>query len=753
MASKGPRKPPLVADRRYTAKKPSSGGKPSSRTEPKLTGGRGGGGGGKGSSGSGGRAKTGATARRAAPRKRVRRVPKTRLGRFLAFLWRPFGWLFGALWWIGWRAGALAALALAAVVLYEAAMMPPAASRLDARRHGSVTFLDRDGKVFAWRGEHFGSIDAKNVSPWLKDAVIATEDKRFYHHFGVSPRGILGAMLINLREGRGPFSGNGGSTITQQASKLLCAGVDYDPNRWKSQRSYEDYCRQATLSRKVKEAVYALAMELRYSKDQILTIYFNRVFLGSGAQGFEAASERYFDISASKLNPSQAAMLAGLLVAPTRYAPTNDLKRSQARAATVIRLMEEQGYLTKAQADDAQAHPATVAKGAVNRSGDWFADWVMSTAPSWLTNDTTEDVIIKTTFDPYIQASADAAVHDVFDKKVKDGSTAEVALVVMSPDGAVRAVVGGRDTGAAGAFNRATQALRQTGSAFKPFVYAAALEAGYSPDATVDDMPLTIDVPGSGPWSPKNYGGEYMGRVTLTTALAHSLNTATVRVSEAIGRDKVRDIAIGLGMPTDLATGPAVALGASEASLMQVTSSYAGILNGGQAVQPYGVIDLRLKGDSKPLMGMDGGPGKQVISQRSARELTYMMTKVVEEGTGRRAALDGWQVAGKTGTTSDYRDAWFVGFTAQYVTGVWMGYDDNSKLTGVTGGGLPAEIWHDAMARIHKNIPVTPLPMEAPSQLVADTGAFDAPADRGTRQQAPRGNLVDDLLRAIFGGN
>ena len=302
----------------------------------------------------------------------------------------------------------------------------------------------------------------------------------------------------------------------------------------------------------------------------------------------------------------------------------------------------------------------------------------------------------------------------MFDEKVKDGSQAQAAVVVMSADGAVRAMIGGRDTTAAGTFNRATQAKRQTGSAFKPFVYAAALDQGFSPNDMIQDAPITIHIKGSKPWTPKNYTRNHLGQITLTTALAKSINTSTIRLQEAVGRENVRRVARDFGFAHDLTAGPSMGLGVSETTLLEMTGAYAGIRNGGTAVRPYGLVELRIKGDDKPLIGQAGGMGQRVISTKAASELIWMMRQVVDSGTGTRARLPGREVAGKTGTTSSYRDAWFIGFTEQYVTGVWMGYDDNKPLSGVTGGGLPAEIWHAVMEEIHENLPANPLGVMAP---------------------------------------
>jgi penicillin-binding protein 1A len=723
MALSGKGRGPLVADRRY----------PSARTPAAAPAGgrrgaapvKGGSGGGKGDGGWFGGGKGKPAPRRQPPKRGI-------LARIVLFFWR-------LVWGIALRLGIVGASILGAAILYFYVQLPPVTDLIDARARGSVTLLDRDDKVFAWRGETFGGmITADTVSPFLHDAVVATEDRRFYRHFGISPRGIASAIRINLAEGRGPLEGNGGSTITQQVAKLLCLGVAYDPQQWKSEAEYEADCRTGGIYRKIKEVPYAMAMEFKYSKEDILTIYFNRAYLGAGARGFEAAAQRYFGKSANQVNPAEAAMLAGLLKAPSYFAPTNNMDRARARANVIIGLMEEQGYLTADQAADARANPAQLSEAAATKSGGFFADWVMETAPAFLTSETTEDVVIRTTLDQRLQKAAEEALAYIFDTKIKEGSKAQAAIVVMSADGAVRAMVGGRKIEEAGSFNRATQALRQTGSTFKPFVYAAAMDLGWSPSDYVEDTPLTLDIPGSGPWTPKNYDGEFKGLITLTQALAESRNIPAVKVSEAVGRDAVRRIANDFGIDSDLAAGPALALGASESTLLEMTGAYAGILNGGSSVTPYGLRELTLQGESEPLIGASGGMGERVIQEQAAQLLTYMMTQVIETGTGGRARLPDRQAAGKTGTTNAGRDAWFVGFTADYVAGVWMGYDDNTPLTGVTGGGLPAEIWHEVMVRVHEGVPPSPLPMIVPEYLAPpQAGMQPQPLPPGADPLAP----------------
>ncbi len=660
---------------------------------------------------------------------------KAKVGRVERFARSAFSWLFRILWWLGIRAAIVLVVAIGIGVAYYHSKLPDFDNIMDGRNRGSVTMMDRSNTVFAWRGDQHHVTSATDVSPHLVHAVVATEDRRFFSHFGLDVRGLARAALVNYRAGG---TVQGGSSLTQQVAKL----VFFDNER--------------TLERKIKEVPAALALELKFSKNEILSIYMNRAYLGAGATGFEAASQRYFGKSAAEVSPAEAAMLAGLLRAPTRFAPTNNLALAQERAETIITLMRDQGYLTEQQAAVAIAQPAVLSKAAADRAGGSFADWVMSSGPDFLTRSTTEDIAVTTTFDPRIQKAAEAALTHVFETKVRPGSKAQAAVVVMSRDGAVRAMIGGRDLGGTeGQFNRATQAKRQTGSLFKTFVYAAALQSGASPLDRVLDEPLTLRVPGSGDWSPKNYTRNYRGEITLVEAFRESINTSAVRVSEGTGRERIRALAQDLGVNSPMSDGPALALGVSEATLLEMTGAYAGILNGGVTAIPYGIRQLRLKSDGTELMSSGRPQSVRVLNERAAAQMVWMMNQVVENGTGGRARLEGRPAAGKTGTTQAARDAWFIGFTGDYVAGVWMGYDNNKPLSGVTGGGLPADIWRETMTRIHEGMPVSPLPMEEPvpetPQIIAAAG--EAPARVVENVSEAVETVFKNVLNGLFGRN
>ncbi|MEM9061918.1 MAG: PBP1A family penicillin-binding protein [Pseudomonadota bacterium] len=654
-----------------------------------------------------------------ARRQKTEKNPKDQPG----LIGRAVRGVFRAVFGLVWRLGVVVALIIAASAGYFYAQLPAYEALYDGRGVGSVTLRDTNGSIFAWRGEQYGGdLSVSQASPHLVNAVIAAEDKRFYGHVGLDPRGIARAMYVNLQ--RGAFV-QGGSTLTQQVAKNVFLNAE------------------RSLERKIKEVPMALALEMKYSKEQILSIYLNRVYLGAGTYGFEAASQRYFGKSARAVTPAEAAMLAGLLRAPSRYAPTNDISLAQSRANVIARLMFEQGYLNEIQMLEIRANPAVLSSAAAARAGGAFADWVMERGGEdrFLELLKAADVEIETTFDPAVQRAAEQALADVFEQKVREGSEAQAAIVVMTYDGSVKAIVGGRERGPA-RFNRATQALRQTGSAFKPIVYAAGLEAGMSPLDVFEDKRINIRG-----WSPSNYNNKFTGPVTLREALAKSINTVAVQVSERTGRDKVRALAGEMGLKSEMAPGPAIALGTSEARLIEMTGVFATIANGGKRADPHGVTTIKLRGDDVPIDRGSTALGPQVISAETAGLLTNMMQSVVTGGTGGRAQLADWEVAGKTGTTQRARDAWFIGFTADFVAGVWMGYDDNRPLTGVTGGGLPAEIWREVMMRIHAGR--TPRPLNAITPQPRDPVIAGRTPDTGPTGGGGGETLVERIFRDV----
>ena len=559
----------------------------------------------------------------------------------------------------------------AALFLTLAPEMPDTTKLWRVKKSPGVTVLAADGGIVAQRGA-FNSVmvGVAEMPPHLPRAVIATEDRRFYGHFGMDVVGFARAMVANLRAG-GVVQG--GSTITQQLAKNLFL----TPER--------------TLIRKIRELMLALWLEARLTKEEILTLYLNRVYLGAGAYGVEAAAQRYFGKSARRVNLQEAALLAGLLKAPSRYAPTNDIKRSRERAAQVLENMAAAGYLSAAQVAAARKAPARLARHSQTRGDRYFADWVQERLPG-LVGNRDDDLIVLSTLDPALQRAAEAALSGTLKRHGKTRKVAQGALVALAPDGAVRAMVGGRSY-ARSQFNRAVQAQRQPGSAFKPFVYLAALEAGLDPNDRVEDSPVTVDG-----WRPRNFKNKYQGDVTLTRALAQSINTVAVKVTERIGRDKVVATARRMGITSPIASHPALALGASEVTLLELTAAYAPFANGGYAIVPHGILEVRTRG-GRVLYRRGGSSLGRVVRTRELGQMNAMLTETLRSGTGKGARLADRVAAGKTGTSQKNRDGWFIGYTADLVAGVWLGNDDDTPTKRVTGGQLPAAMWNGFMRR------------------------------------------------------
>jgi penicillin-binding protein 1A len=560
------------------------------------------------------------------------------------------------------------AIAVGALVAWYAYDLPDISKLETQARRPSVVVMGRDDAVVATYGELVAPpVALADVPPDLVQAIVATEDRRFFTHGGVDPLGLVRAVVINIRAGT---IRQGGSTLTQQLAKNLFLS----PAR--------------TLRRKVQESLLALWLEAHFSKEQIFTIYFNRVYLGAGAYGFPAAAKRYFDRPLDDLNLHEAALLAGLLKAPSRYAPLTDAEAAETRARQVIANMVDAGYLSEADARAVEAQPLRFARKPAGAGARYFADWVSEYLPGYV-GDPNSDLIVRTTLDARLQRAAEAALDRVLDREGEKRHVTQGALVALAPDGAVLAMVGGEAYGTS-QFNRAVQALRQPGSAFKMFVYLAALEAGASPSDRLPDVPISVEG-----WRPHNFDGKYRGDMTLEDAFAESINTVAVQLSERTGRGHVIATARKLGITTPLAARPSIALGASEVTLLDLTAAYATIAADGRAVRPYGIASIADR-RGRPLYRRAAPAPEELVDPRTARRMDAMMQRVVQSGTGRAARLDR-AAAGKTGTSSDFRDAWFIGYAGDLVCGVWVGNDDSSPMKGVTGGNVPAQIWHDFM--------------------------------------------------------
>ncbi|MFP6743719.1 MAG: PBP1A family penicillin-binding protein, partial [Alphaproteobacteria bacterium] len=532
-------------------------------------------------------------------------------------------------------------------------------------RTPSVRLVSIDGVQFARFGDAYSTpVHVADLPDYLRFAVLATEDRRFYSHFGLDVIALVRAALANLKAGRVV---QGASTLTQQIAK----NVILTPER--------------SFKHKVQELLLAFWLEQTFTKDELLSIYLNRVYLGAGTYGVGAASRRYFGKPAARLTMGESAMIAGLLKAPSRYAPTRDLERAQARARRVLGFMVAAGYIDAAEAAAASKAPFTIRRQLANSRGvRYFADWVFDRVSDY-TGPAAADITVVTTLDMAMQKAAEAAVEWALAGEGTERQATQAALVALASDGAVRAMVGGRDYRVS-QFNRATQARRQPGSAFKPFVYLAALEAGMAPTDMVDDAPLTIDG-----WSPRNYDGKYAGPVTLKDALVRSLNTVAVRITEWVGRGRVVDVARRLGINSPLRADASLALGASEATLLETTQAYTALANGGQGVWAHGIDEITGPGGTVLYRRSGTGLGR-VVEPVHLRPLVEMMSAVITAGTGRAARVP-WPSAGKTGTSQEWRDAWFVAFNRELTAGVWIGNDDGTPMKWVSGGGLPARLW------------------------------------------------------------
>ncbi len=609
-------------------------------------------------------------------------------------------------------------VAAAGLVAYEASKLPPMQTLMVPKRPPTVMILAADGKPLATRGDMGGAaVPLKALPAYLPQAFVAIEDRRFFDHFGLDPLGLGRAIAANLVSRR---VRQGGSTLTQQLAKNLFL------------------TQERTFSRKIQELVLALWLEKKFTKNEILDLYLNRVYFGNGAYGVEAAAQRYFNKSARNVTLSEAAMLAGLVNAPSRLAPTRNLKAAQDRANLVLVAMREQGLITEDMAKTALARPATLAKPSTPDSIGYVADWVMDQLDSYV-GTLSGDVYVRTTIDPLLQQTAQAALTDSLNKQGAKFGVGQGAVVSLDTDGAVKALVGGRSYEDS-QYNRAVTAKRQPGSSFKPFVYLTALEKGLTPDTVREDGPIQLKG-----WKPENASHQYLGPVTLQQALSMSLNTVSVRLALEVGPKAIVATAHRLGIISTLDPNPSIALGTSEVSVLEMASAYVPFANGGIGVIPY-VIDGVKTADGKVLYDRAAsGPGR-VIAPEYVAMMNHMLEQTIITGTGRRAELPGWDAAGKTGTSQDYRDAWFVGYTAHYVTAVWLGNDDSSPTKKASGANLPAEIWSRYMKVAHKDLPPTDLPGAGKSYV-----GYGQPAQAGLGGLFPPGTVPDEAPPAIVG--
>jgi penicillin-binding protein 1A len=641
------------------------------------------------------------------PRRGRQRKPLT-LGRVI---WKLISWLF--------ILGIWGALAAGAVVLYYGLQLPAADTWKVPERAANIRIVAADGQLISNRGKTGGeAVSLRELPYYVPAAFIAIEDRRFREHFGVDVIGLASVALESLKAGEVT---RGASTITQQLAKNLFLTPDQ------------------TLGRKVQEALLAVWLEQNYSKDDILELYLNRMYFGYEKYGVEAASQFFFGKSARNLSLSEAAILAGSLQAPSRLNPKGNPDAIKARQSLVLSAMAKEGYISPAEAKAAAIDPGQTVRTKVVGGESYVADWVESLMTAYI-GEVKQDVIVHTTINWDLQKEAEFAIKEAVAQHGKDRQFSQAAMVAMDVDGSVRALVGGVDYQQS-QYNRAVTARRQPGSAFKPFVYLAGMEKGYTPDTIAEDAPINING-----WEPHNADGKYGGQMTLRQALALSRNTVAALLANDVGPDKVVDAATRMGISSPLQPVPSIALGTQEVSLLELTAAYAPFANGGIGVIAN-VITRIETADGKVLYdAVPAGPGR-VIEPNIVAEMNDMLHAAVEIGTGKRAQLNGWPMAGKTGTSQKARDALFVGYTARMVAGVWLGNDDDVG-TKLSGGNVPVEIWSQFMTKAHEGIPVAELP-----------GAFTQPELQDPNlqpmeQPAPerRKRTLVDLLGDIFGG-
>ncbi len=594
----------------------------------------------------------------------------------------------------------------------------PETESIQISRQPSITFLDKDGRIIASYGDIYGqSIKYNNLPENLINAVIVTEDKRFFNHYGVDIKGVLRAIYVNLKERR---IVQGGSTITQQLAKNLFL----TPER--------------SFTRKLHELILSLWLEMRFSKKQILSIYLNRVYLGSGTYGVQAASEKYFNKKVEDLNLYECAVIASLLKAPSRYNPIANKNLSQERASLVLENMAKNEMISKDKVKEAKYNNKRYSKFTTPpKSTRYFIDWLLPRVKAYV-GEINEDLIVRTTLDVKLQKIAEDSLNEVTQKFP---SADQSALVSLNLDGGVISMIGGRDYGDS-QFNRVTQAKRQPGSAFKLFVYLAGLENGFAPDDLIVDS--KIDING---WSPKNYKDKYIGEVSVRDAFSNSINTVAVKISEDIGREKVIKMAKLMGITSPILNSPSLALGTSEVNLLELTAAYDVLANNGNGVFVHGIRSIENTEGENLFTRKIQGPGK-ILNSYTVKTMTKMMEQTIIEGTGKKAKINR-PAAGKTGTSQSLRDAWFVGFTSNIVVGVWFGNDDDSPMKKITGGTAPAILWGEFMKKAHIDIQPQALNFGIQDDSLDQTKSKIREIIEKSKVQ-PKKNVFESILENFF---
>ncbi|MBC8037084.1 MAG: penicillin-binding protein 1A [Rhizobiales bacterium] len=580
-------------------------------------------------------------------------------------------------------------------------------------REPGIMVLAADGTLLAEQGSFYGDdVSIGELPDYVPNAVIAIEDRRFYSHFGIDPLGLLRAAYANIRAGRVV---QGGSTVTQQLAKNLFL----TPKR--------------TVERKLQEVVLAIWLEARFSKEEILQLYLNRVYYGAGATGIEKAAQTYYRKSARDLTIGEAATLAGLLKAPSSYNPLHHPDAAAERASLVINSMVATGAITEREALVAISSPAATTASDYVPAKQYIVDWAIEQLPD-LVKKYSESIVIETTIDPKLQRLAEKALRKRLNEEGSKLGVSQGALVIMDTNGAIRAMVGGKSYKRS-QFNRVTKAMRQPGSAFKPFVYLAAVEQGYESRSVEVDEPIRI-----GDWEPENYKQKYLGEVTLKKAMALSLNAIAIKLASHVGPERVVAVAHRLGITSPLGSDTSIALGTSEVTLLELTSAFVPFANGGRPVTPFTIRRIAMR-DGEVLYERSGGGFGNAINFYDLGQMNEMLRAVVTGGTARRAQFGDFEIAGKTGTSQDYRDAWFIGYTTHLVGGVWVGNDDNSPTQKVTGGSIPTAVWRDVMEFAHGDL--------APERLPGDSSGFP----RDGIEMSDSGDGLFDNLGSLFSGS